>query len=78
MTKKTKNKNGYGAQGIKVRDKVWSYNPEVVLEVINVNETHAHVRSSNGYMSWEPIEELKKIIETEPASPVERARTRKC
>ncbi len=58
------------SQEIRIGDKVWWYHKDAILEVININATHAHLRNIHGVMSWEPLEKLKKVIETEPVPPV--------
>ena len=58
------------SQEIRIGDKVWWYHKEAILEVINIDATHAHLRNIHGVMSWEPLEKLNKVIETVPAFPV--------
>jgi hypothetical protein len=61
------------APTIKIGDKVWWYNSEVIMEVITVNVTHAHVRSQHDSLYWVPLEELKRIGEAESTSPDARS-----
>jgi hypothetical protein len=68
-----KAKNPSASSTIKTGDKVWWYNPEVIMDVINVNATHAHIRNQHDALYWVPLEELKTIGEAESAPPDARS-----
>jgi hypothetical protein len=56
-----KSRKPAAAPTLNIGDKVWWYDPEVVMEVINVNATHAHIRNAHGALYWVRLEELKKV-----------------